>query len=72
MSTIDPTDPQSSAIVVAELETISPCCRWTDGTWEELGGIPWNLLQNVHKHQAMLSNFLIRVYLEKKIKSRGR
>jgi DGQHR domain-containing protein len=70
MSTIDPSDPQASAIVVTELEIVAPHCRWTDGTWEELGGIAWNLLQNVHKHQAMLSNFLIRVYLEKKIKAK--
>ena len=52
--------------VEAELAAIAPLCRWTSGSWDQIGGIRWNELQNVHKHHAMLSNFLIRAYLERR------
>lgn len=48
----------------SELRLISPYCRWTEGVWEELGGLYWNEIQNVHRHISLLSNFLIRKYLE--------
>jgi DGQHR domain-containing protein len=50
--------------IKSELNYISPHCRWTSGEWEELGGIRWNELQNVPKHVSMLSNYLVRKYLE--------
>lgn len=52
--------------VKAELALVAPVCRWTSGVWEQLGNIKWNELQNLHKHQAMLSNLLIRTYLEQR------
>ena len=52
--------------VKVELAAIAPLCRWTSGSWDQIGGIQWNELQNVHKHHAMLSNFLIRAYLERR------
>lgn len=64
MASIDPFDQRAPQLVAKELKAISPVCRWTDGTWDDLGGISWNQLQNLHKHQAMLSNYLIRTYLE--------
>ena len=69
MSSIDPFDERACAAVAKELRLIAHACRWTEGDWEELGGIAWNQLQNLHKHQAMLSNFLIRTYLEKRPRS---
>jgi hypothetical protein len=66
MASIDPSDENAQALVVKELRLIAPVCRWTSGAWEDLGGIEWNQLQNLHKHQAMLSNFLIRTYLDQR------
>ena len=47
-----------------ELAKVAPFCRWTSGEWEELGGIAYNDLQNVPKHVSVLSNYLVRKYLE--------
>lgn len=47
-----------------ELGSIAPYCRWTSGEWEDLGGIAFNELQNVSKHLSMVSNYLVRKYLE--------
>ena len=69
MASIDPFDQRAPQLVAKELKAISPVCRWTDGTWEDLGGISWNQLQNLHKHQAMLSNYLIRTYLENRARA---
>ena len=66
MSSVDPRVPNAIELVRAELSLIEPVCRWTSGNWEQLGGIKWNELQNLHKHLSMLSNFLIRAYLEKR------
>lgn len=66
MASINPSDENAQALVVKELRLIAPVCRWTSGAWEDLGGIEWNQLQNLHKHQAMLSNFLIRTYLDQR------
>lgn len=51
-----------------ELATVAPYCRWTSGQWEELGGIRYDELQNVPKHLSMLTNFLVRKYLEKSLR----
>jgi DGQHR domain-containing protein len=64
MASVDPFDSRAPQAVVKELKAIAPVCRWTEGSWDDLGGISWNQLQNLHKHQAMLSNYLIRTYLE--------
>jgi DGQHR domain-containing protein len=49
--------------VEEELRTIAPLCRWTDGEWDELGGMAWSELQNVPRHINALSNLLIRAYV---------
>jgi len=46
-----------------ELARIAPLCRWTEGTWEDLG-LPWNELQNMSRHINALSNYLVRAYME--------
>jgi DGQHR domain-containing protein len=50
--------------VQTDLTAIAPECHWTSGTWAALGGLRWNELQNVPRHVRILSNHLIRVYLE--------
>jgi DGQHR domain-containing protein len=66
MGSINPHDRNAGKTVRRELARIAPVCRWTSGNWEELGGVEWNQLQNLHKHQSILSNFLIRTYLERR------
>jgi DGQHR domain-containing protein len=54
------------ALAAAEIRRIAPLCRWTEGKWEDLGGVSWNEIQNVPRHIRLLSNLLIRAYLEAK------
>jgi DGQHR domain-containing protein len=64
MTTIDVRSNSAPRLVRRELESIASSCRWTDGVWESLGDLSWNELQNLHRHLSLLSNFLIRRYLE--------
>jgi len=66
MPMIDLENPKAQASVKRELGRIRPFCRWTSGVWEELGGLRWNELQNIPSHLRILSNFLIRAYLNKR------
>ena len=66
MSSIDPSSPHALSEVKHELRVISPACRWTSGTWEEMGELHWNELQNVPRHIRILSSFLIRTYVQKR------
>ncbi len=50
--------------VKKELGRIADDCCWTNGRWEELGGLKWNELQNVPRHINLLSNVLIRAYTQ--------
>jgi DGQHR domain-containing protein len=50
--------------VRAEMAAIAPHCHWTEGAWPELNGLEWNELQNTPRHIRMLSNVLIRTYLQ--------
>jgi DGQHR domain-containing protein len=52
--------------VERELALIAPACRWTQGEWDSLDGLKWNELQNVPRHIRLLSNVLIRVYIQAK------
>lgn len=63
MAVVDVTDPKAHAFVRNELEKIKPYCRWTEGVWEDIGGIQWNNLQNFTSHIRLLSNYLVRTYL---------
>ena len=64
MGAIDPRTRDASKLVRRELGVIAPLCRWTTGKWDDLGGVEWNEFQNLHKHLSVLSNFLIRAYLD--------
>jgi hypothetical protein len=66
MGSIDLRSRDASKVVRKELSLISPDCHWTSGSWNDLGGIEWNEFQNLHKHLSMLSNYLIRLYLERR------
>lgn len=46
-----------------ELKLIAPICHWTSGRWNELG-LEWNEIQNVPRHIRMLSNLLVRAYVQ--------
>ena len=70
MSSVDVRRKDAHKIVRQELQVIAPVCQWTEGEWEQLGGLAWNELQNLHKHLSMLSNFLIRAHLDKRITTR--
>ena len=64
MSSIDPSSPHALSQVKHELHVIASACRWTSGTWEELGDLHWNEIQNVPRHIRILSSFLIRTYVQ--------
>lgn len=63
MAVVDVADPNAPAFVRGELEKIRPYCRWTSGVWEDLGGMRWNDFQNYSSHIRLLSNYLVRTYI---------
>jgi DGQHR domain-containing protein len=64
MSDLDPRAPKVVRLVRQHLGRIAPLCHWTSGSWEDLGGLRWNDLQNVPSHLRMLSNVLVRSYMQ--------
>ncbi len=66
MAGIHPRDPKAAAAVERELRLIAPLCRWTAGEWEGLNDLPWNEVQNTTRHIRVLSNHLIRAYMQAK------
>ena len=67
MASINPADDDAVELVQAELELIKPVCAWTSGTWEELGGMAWNQPQNVPRDIKVLSNYLVRAYVQARV-----
>ncbi len=65
MSAVRIEDRKAPKLVRRELSRIKGVCRWTDGTWDGLGGLKWNDVQNLPAHVKVLSNFLVRAYLQK-------
>lgn len=61
--TLDAGDPV--AAVAEELELIKPACRWTSGRWDALD-LDWDQVENVSRHVRALTNFLLRIYVEKR------
>ena len=66
MPFVDPRKPTAQAEVVRELKFVAPICRWTSGRWDDMDGMKWNDLNNVPRHINILSNVLIRGYLQAK------
>ncbi|MGI8669421.1 MAG: DGQHR domain-containing protein DpdB [Aridibacter sp.] len=63
MAMIDVSQPETPLLVRNELEKMKPFCHWTSGVWEDIGGIKWNEIQNLPNHIKLLSNYLIRTYI---------
>jgi DGQHR domain-containing protein len=61
-------DPKAADLAERELRRVAPFCHWTGGVWEELNDLPWNGLQTAPRHIRMLSNYLIRAYVQAKEK----
>ena len=51
---------QPEAEIRTSLARLAPHCRWTAGTWEQLGW-RWNEVQSTSQHIARLSELLIRL-----------
>lgn len=66
MSSLDPRHKGAEKIVMQELARLAPRCSWTHGRWDDLGGMRWDEIQNVPKHIRLLSNFLVRCYVEQR------
>ncbi|MBW4719406.1 DGQHR domain-containing protein DpdB [Saccharothrix obliqua] len=66
LNTVDAAAPDSVEAIKAELARVAPHCRWTSGTWDELG-LEWDGVQNVSRHIQQLSNFLIRIYMQSRM-----
>ncbi len=65
MPSIDVRDPKAVQKVERELACLVPVSHWTSGSWDELGDLQWNEIQNVPRHIRVLSNFLVRTYVQK-------
>lgn len=64
MSVVRVSDKNAERTVRKELARIKHLCAWTEGSWNELGDIRWNEVQNVPSHVKLLSNYLMRAYLQ--------
>jgi DGQHR domain-containing protein len=63
MGSLNVDDPKLAERVRRELAPLKGRCHWTSGTWDELGGIRWNELQNIPAHIRLLSNHVLRLAL---------
>jgi len=61
--------PKAVARVEDELRMVEPVCHWTSGRWEGLGDMQWNELQNVPRHIRILSNLLLRTYVQARMQA---
>ncbi|WP_327116665.1 DGQHR domain-containing protein DpdB [Nocardia sp. NBC_01730] len=61
LGTVDPLRTDAPERIREHLALVAPYCRWTTGTWDDLGH-RWNEIENVSKHVQELSNYLIRTY----------
>lgn len=64
MPSVDVESARAQKTVEKELRLLKPVCRWTSGNWDDLDGLPWNDLQNTPRHVRLLSNVLLRSYLQ--------
>jgi DGQHR domain-containing protein len=58
-----PADGDPKLYAMRELARVAPMCRWTAGYWDELG-LEWNEIQNVSRHIRMLTDVLVRNYVQ--------
>lgn len=67
MSPINPFQDDAIQILTSSLQDMADQCAWTHGSWEELGGLSWNEIQNTPRHIRILSNALIRLYMQGRV-----
>jgi ribonuclease D len=53
----------ATEVLAVELRRIASACRWTSGSWEGLGGVPWNGIEDTPRDVRLLSNHLVRLYV---------
>jgi DGQHR domain-containing protein len=58
-----PADGDTANYAMHELSRIAPICHWTSGRWEEID-LKWNEIQNVSRHIRVLTDVLIRNYVQ--------
>ena len=63
---VDLSNPRIVNLIKKELKRVEPICRWTKGRWDDMDGLRWNEVQNVPRHINILSNVLIRSYIQSK------
>jgi DGQHR domain-containing protein len=63
MTLARPEDKRFQKKLRKDLERLRAVCRWTSGTWEPLGSLEWNEVQNVPSHIRALSDHLVRTYM---------
>jgi len=61
MRNVNPNDKKIELRILKELTKLKPYCRWSSGTWEELG-LEWREIQNISGHKKMLTAYLIRQF----------
>ncbi len=66
MAGVDARGPKAADRAEREVRLVAPVCRWTAGEWEGLNDLPWDEVQNTPRHIRVLSNHLIRAYLQAK------
>lgn len=64
MANLHPSDPQAPKQVRGYLDRLKPYCAWTSGSWEILGGVPWNHPQNTPSDIDRLHRALVRAYVQ--------
>ena len=64
MSSIDPSSPHVLSEVKHELRVISPACRWTSGTWEEVEICSGMRFRTCRGTYAFCPVSLIRTYVQ--------
>jgi DGQHR domain-containing protein len=64
MASVVPFEDEAPQRLRQEFSKFKDQCAWVDGEWSELGNLPWNEIQNTPKHIRMLSNALIRLYIQ--------
>jgi hypothetical protein len=64
MASVLPFEEEAPQRLQQEFSKFRDQCAWLDGEWSELSNMPWNEIQNTPKHIRMLSNALIRLYIQ--------
>jgi len=66
MGGFDPERLSLRPIVVSELSALRDICAWTSGRWEGIG-LAWNEVQNTATHIRLLSDYMVRSYLDLRV-----